>query len=558
MMLAHTPFSSRTAAFCTVLMLLMTVGAAPATGAGDSALHRLAATVKESPTQTLNAVEYFHAPFGHYFVTAKPDEIAQLDAGVFAGWQRTGQTFNVYPINAVGTANVCRFFSTSFGPKSSHFYTPYATECAIVKQNPDWQFEAEVFAVGLPDAVGNCATDTQPLYRLYNDGQGGAPNHRYTTSTTTRQTMLSQGWVSEGYGPLGVTSCVPVAAACEVKDITRAPGGLVVWSPNGEQYIVNKKDAAGTYQLYVGNKGSSDITCITCTERPNSPAFNRHKLQPSWHPSGKWIVLAGERDDYVPPLFSTPELIEGWVQSGLWVNIYITRPDGSQWYRLSDFGEGRANGFTGVPFTPDGTKAVWAQIVDGNIFANVFGRWELILADFREDANGVPSFANLRNITPAGARWVEPGNFAPDGKSLLITADIGLTDAQGMDQFTLDITTGSVRNLTNSPTLWDEHGVFSPNGEKVFFMSSYPFRADPNVHSTLSLKTEFMLMNKDGSGLQQLTHFNTQGYPESNPWWRGSVAANGAWNPEGRSRVSSCSSRFAASRRRSPGSRSRT
>ena len=69
---------------------------------------------------------------------------------------------------------------------------------------------------------------------------------------------------------------------------------------------------------------------------------------------------------------------------------------------------------------------MWAQIVDGNIFANSFGRWELILADFREDPSGVPSFTNLRNITPAGARWIEPGNFAPDGKSLLITADIGL------------------------------------------------------------------------------------------------------------------------------------
>ena len=104
-------------------------------------------------------------------------------------------------------------------------------------------------------------------------------------------------------------------AACAVKDVARAPDGLVVWSPSGEQYIVNKKDAAGIYQLYVGNKGSSDATCITCTEAPEQPALNRHKLQPSWHPSGKWIVLAGERDDYKKPIISTPELIEGWVQS---------------------------------------------------------------------------------------------------------------------------------------------------------------------------------------------------------------------------------------------------
>jgi Tol biopolymer transport system component len=336
-----------------------------------------------------------------------------------------------------------------------------------------------------------------------------------------------------------VGGCAPLsseefpAPACEVKEITRAPDGLVIWAPSGEQYIINKKDAAGTYQFYVGTKSDMNPVCVTCTERPNSPAVNRHKLQPRWHPSGNWIALAGEREDYQTPLLATPALIEGWVQSGLWVNIYMTRPDGSEWYRLSDFGPGRADGFTGVAFSPDGTKAVWAQIVSGNIFEAMFGRWELILADFQEDVNGVPSFTNLRDITPEGAKWVEPGNFAPDGKSLLITADIGLSDAQGMDQFILDITTGEVRNLTKSPDVWDEHGVFSNDGKKIFFMSSYPYRANPLSHTILFLQTEFMQMNSDGSGLQQLTHFNSLGYPESNPWWRKSVAANGDWHPDG-------------------------
>ena len=322
--------------------------------------------------------------------------------------------------------------------------------------------------------------------------------------------------------------------ACVVKDILRSSEGLTVWSPTGEQYIVNKKDAKGTYQLYVGTKGGSDPACVTCTKRPNSPELDRHKLQPRWHPSGKWIVLAGERESYDKPIISTDKMIEGWVQSGLWVNIYATRPDGSEWHRLSDFGgKQRGDGFTGPAFTPDGKQAVWAQIVDGNIFANLFGRWELIQADFQEDRDSVPSFTNLRDITPEGAKWVEPGNFSPDGKSLLITADIGMNDPQGMDQFILDITTGGLRNLTNSPKLWDEHGVFSPDGEKILFMSSYPFRTSSLRHNTLFLKTEFMLMNKDGSGLQQLTHFNSPGYPETNTR-PGSVAANGEWHPDGR------------------------
>ncbi len=308
-----------------------------------------------------------------------------------------------------------------------------------------------------------------------------------------------------------------------------------MWSPGGKRYIVNKQDAGGIYQIYVGAGRAQELTCISCAPHPNSPGVNKHKLQPHWYPSGDWIVLAGEMDNFQPPIFSTPSMILGWLQSGLWVNIFVTRPDGSEWHQLSDFGDGKAaDGFTGVDFTPDGKQAVWAQIVSGNIFQYLFGKWQLILADFQEAASGVPSFTNLRDITPAGAAWVEPGNFAPDGKSLLITADIGLSDPQGMDQFILDITTGSVHNLTNSPTVWDEHGVFSPDGHKIFFMSSWPFRETPNSDSVLSLKTEFMLMDSDGSNLVQLTHFNTPGYPESDPPQQGSVAANGEWRPDGR------------------------
>jgi hypothetical protein len=161
------------------------------------------------PISTQTVVEYYHASFGHYFITAASSEISALDAGAFAGWARTGQTFKVFPLNAGGASNVCRFFSTSFAPKSSHFYTPFASECNTVKQNRDWQFEGEVLAMKAPDVSGNCPAGTVPLYRLYNNGRGGAPNHRYTTSTTIRGQMVSQGFIPEGYGVLGVIGCVP-------------------------------------------------------------------------------------------------------------------------------------------------------------------------------------------------------------------------------------------------------------------------------------------------------------------------------------------------------------
>lgn len=155
------------------------------------------------------AVEYFHAGFDHYFVTALAPEIDAVDAGMVSGWNRTGAAFRVFPLGSNGASSVCRFFSASFAPKSSHFYTPIANECAQVRTNLDWQFEGNVFAVRLPDPAGNCSADTAPLYRLYNNGRSGAPNHRYTTQATTRSAMIAEGYVPEGFGALGVIGCVP-------------------------------------------------------------------------------------------------------------------------------------------------------------------------------------------------------------------------------------------------------------------------------------------------------------------------------------------------------------
>jgi hypothetical protein len=157
---------------------------------------------------TVPAIEYHHAGFDHYFVTSIAEEFRKLDDGTFAGWARTGLQFNVGVAGAAGTKPVCRLFSTAFGPKSSHFYSADAAECALRKADPHWQFEGTVFSLALPDASGTCPAGSAPLYRLYNNGQGGAPNHRYTTSATARQSMVDAGWISEGAGALGEIGCV--------------------------------------------------------------------------------------------------------------------------------------------------------------------------------------------------------------------------------------------------------------------------------------------------------------------------------------------------------------
>ncbi len=162
------------------------------------------------PPPTAAAVEYYNADWGFYFVTAFPTEIAMLDNGAFGGaWQRTGESFAVWPQPTVGSAGTCRFFSAVFAPRSTHFYTPFASECNALKTNPAWSYEGIAFYVQPTAANGMCVTGTVPLYRLYNNGMGGAPNHRYSTSVSIFNEMVAAGWVFEGNGNTKVFACVP-------------------------------------------------------------------------------------------------------------------------------------------------------------------------------------------------------------------------------------------------------------------------------------------------------------------------------------------------------------
>jgi hypothetical protein len=185
---------------------------------------------------TLEAIEFYDATLDHYFVTASSDEIAKLDAGVFAGWQRTGQGFTVYdPATPVaGASPVCRFYGSPAAGLDSHFYSASPAECDAVRQRfPGVWIEesANAFGIGLPNTLtGECPAATIPVYRAWNHRVDS--NHRFTTDAMTMQTMLDRGYVAEGYGPgpLPVAMCAPAAGsgggavpACTLTASNRSP-----------------------------------------------------------------------------------------------------------------------------------------------------------------------------------------------------------------------------------------------------------------------------------------------------------------------------------------------
>jgi len=173
------------------------------------------------PVVVVQVDEFYYPALRHYFITADDAEKQALDAGVYPGWERTGESFNAY---AKGSSTgdfinpVCRYYSpaiieTDVGTVAgfdSHFFSADAGECmSVVVRHYDffWRLENDnAFQINLPDKTnGACPVGTIPVYRLWN--QRVDSNHRYTTSAAIKEQMLAAGYLAEGYGPDGVVMC---------------------------------------------------------------------------------------------------------------------------------------------------------------------------------------------------------------------------------------------------------------------------------------------------------------------------------------------------------------
>ncbi|HEX4885112.1 MAG TPA: hypothetical protein VFX05_13300 [Casimicrobiaceae bacterium] len=202
------------------------------------------------PTGT--AVEYYHAAFDHYFITARPSEIADIDGGKFGdAWKRTGLTIPVWTQAGPDTLPAYRFFSETYSPKSTHVYTAYASEYADLVKNPAWTLEDLAFHLKI-DPLGNCPSGTMPLYRFYNQFQGNAPNHRFSTSRAVFNQMVARGWKAEGAGDLTVFACVPAA-------VTADPTGYWTGTTSAGEQVVAGTFADGSFFLFFGSETSLGV-----------------------------------------------------------------------------------------------------------------------------------------------------------------------------------------------------------------------------------------------------------------------------------------------------------
>lgn len=334
--------------------------------------------------------------------------------------------------------------------------------------------------------------------------------------------------------------------ACRVKEITLigpSVGGLD-WSRAGDNRIVmGRYDENQVVQLYTMKPDGSELTCLTCTQVPGGPSVGVHKGVPHWHPSGKYIFLQVEQEKHPgAKALAAPG-------SGMHNDIWATTPDGSRWWRLTDYSGNPNSGILFPVPSHDGTKLAWAeryappakpvQAVLG-LLANkptedLWGKWRLNIADLVISPDG-PRLENIRSYTPGDASFYEMQTWSPDDAEIYFSSSIRRTNVYLQGIWRMNVTTQALTPFSEDTALlddrgnWEEHLSFSPDSRKIAYMSSECCPWDPNDLKTL--RAELYLVDADGSNKVQLTHFNQPGYPESQTIPR--VVAGNVWSPDGR------------------------
>jgi len=183
------------------------VGLADSDGGTDTVTRNITVAGGAVVAMPVSVVEFYNASLDHYFITYVADEIAKLDNGIFKGWARTGLSFNAFATTQSGTSAVCRIYIPP-GKGDGHFFGRDANECdGTMAKKPIFMLESSTFLYLYPPTLGNCAAGQVPVYRVFSNRVDA--NHRYTTSRTVRDQMVTKGWLAEGDGPDIVVMCAP-------------------------------------------------------------------------------------------------------------------------------------------------------------------------------------------------------------------------------------------------------------------------------------------------------------------------------------------------------------
>jgi Tol biopolymer transport system component len=325
-------------------------------------------------------------------------------------------------------------------------------------------------------------------------------------------------------------------------------GGRVDWSHSGNNRIAfDRLGDDGFYDVYVMTPEGESASCLTDT-----PGFvpQRNNGQPVWHPSGRYIVFQAEKDSALDP--NDVHYQVSWLSQpgrGWNCDLWCVDVQDTSYYRLTNLPTRKdsidatpTSGVLHAHFSHDGNLLLWSELLNGEAFLwgrGNWGQWRMNVSRFIVD-DGIPKLDSTRHFERGNfgdATFYETHGFSPDDSLIIFSGNLQPGQHETyLDIYTINLYTDELQRLTfTTQEIWDEHAHYSPDGEKIVWMTSESYTFDPDQWRA-TLRTDYWIMNADGSNKTRLTYFNESGHSE----YTGDrvIMADCSWSPEGKRLIS--------------------
>lgn len=308
-----------------------------------------------------------------------------------------------------------------------------------------------------------------------------------------------------------------------IKSIVERFGGRLDWSHQGYIAMDSQWESGSAFHIYIMRPDGSGRRSLT-KGHPQVGAYSNGN--PSWHPSGNYLVFQCA-DAPVTPAMAKSAAWQALTNPGAGVanNLWIIKADGSMAWKVTHL---RANqGVLHPHFSRAGDKLLWAELVVGKP-----QKWVMKLADVSFEGSE-PKLGYTQTLTPGDMAFYETHGFLPGDTGFLYSATKTENDYRRLEIYRYDFAAKDSTLLTDpSVGAWDEHAQPSPDGSRILWMSSQDISQVEEAKNSLAIKTDYWVMDADGSNKRRITFLNDPSAPEYRKSWN--IASDISWSPDGR------------------------
>jgi Tol biopolymer transport system component len=327
------------------------------------------------------------------------------------------------------------------------------------------------------------------------------PLLRKTRIIVTAIVALAMEFASLAGGPEG-------PHVTNIHYLIKGNGGRVDWLPQTDTIAFDSQNSSGFTDAYTMKSDGSQNVCVTCS----ISNLSEHKGNPLWHPSGKFLLFQATDTSLSRVARSREQYIRATSPGSGWHNnLWAITPDGKHYWQLTHVGENQ--GLIHAHFDGSGKNITWAQL-ERQGRRDI--RWSIAVGRFAV-REGNPEITDVRRYQPDHLSFYETNDFSNDGTKILFMGKLpgARPGSIASGIYAFDINTGQSAVLVDpSEGTWNEHGHYTPDGRYVVWMSSrgdrdqQDYSGDSYTESFGTLKTDYWVMNSDGSDKQRLTFFN--------------------------------------------------